>query len=151
MTDQGKKIPSGPAPWGSDPIRGLNYDYLDIDRPPSVEPKPVMPERSALTYNAEQAQDYYQRIRGKIVHWAQGAGAGKEVTSYILILPDMMALFVRLLADPSVSTQLKAELAAASAYVILPVDLMPEAVMGPAGLIDDVIIGALAVNRVVKM
>lgn len=148
MSDQNKKSNLGPTPWGSDPIRGLNYDYLDIDKPPAVEPKAVIPKPTE--YNALQAQDFYQRVRGKIVNWAQGAGAGREVTQYILLIPDIMALFVRLMADPRVSGQLKAEIAAASAYVIIPVDLMPEAVLGPAGLIDDAIIGMLALNRVVK-
>jgi uncharacterized membrane protein YkvA (DUF1232 family) len=143
-----KKSSLGPQPWGSDPIRGLNYDYLDIDKPPSVEPKAVMPKPTE--YNSLQAQDFYQRVRSKIVNWAQGAGAGKEVTQYILLIPDIMALFVRLMADPRVSAQLKAEIAAASAYIIVPIDLMPEAVLGPAGLIDDVIVGMLALNRVVK-
>ncbi len=148
MSDQNKKSNLGPTPWGSDPIRGLNYDYLDIDKPPSVAPKAVIPKPTE--YNALAAQDFYQRVRGKIVKWAQGSGAGKEVTQYILLIPDIMALFVRLMADPRVSGQLKAEIAAASAYVIIPVDLMPEAVLGPAGLIDDAIIGMIALNRVVK-
>lgn len=148
MSDQDKKSNLGPAPWGSDPIRGLNYDWLDIEKPPSVEPKAVMPK--PVEYNALAAQDFYQRVRGKIVTWAQGAGTGKEVTQYILLIPDLMALLVRLMADPRVSSQLKAEIAAASAYIIIPVDLMPEAVMGPAGLIDDAIIGMIALNRVVK-
>ncbi len=138
----------GPAPWGSDPIRGLNYDYLDIDQPPSVEPKAVVPK--VTEYNALQAQDFYQRVRSKIVRWAEGAGAGREATKYVLLIPDIMALFVRLMGDPRVSAQLKAEIAAASAYVIIPIDLMPEAVMGPAGLIDDAIVGMIALNRVVK-
>jgi uncharacterized membrane protein YkvA (DUF1232 family) len=149
MSDQNsKKDNLGPTPWGSEPIRGLNYDYLDIDKPPTVEPKAVVPQATA--YNAIQAQDFYQRVRGKIVKWAQGSGAGKDVTQYILLIPDIMALFVRLMADPRVSAQLKAEIAAASAYIIIPVDLMPEAVLGPAGLIDDALIGMLALNRVVK-
>lgn len=143
-----KKSNLGPTPWGSDPIRGLNYDYLDIDKPPAVEPKPVMPERTTK-FNALQAQDFYQRVRGKLVTWAQGAGAGKETTNYILLVPDMMALFVRLMGDPRVSVALKAEIAAASAYVISPIDLMPEAFLGPAGLIDDAIVAAIALNRVV--
>ncbi len=147
--DQSKMSNLGPTPWGSDPIRGLNYDYLDIDKPPSVEPKPVVPQ--IVEYNSSQAQDFYQRVRSKIVRWAQGAGAGKEVTKYILLVPDIMALFVRLMGDPRVSTALKAEIAAASAYIIIPVDLMPEAALGPAGLIDDAIVGMLALNRVVKM
>lgn len=149
VSDQNnKKSNLGPVPWGSDPIRGLNYDYLDIDKPPSVEPKPIMPERKT-EFNALQAQDFYQRIRSKIANWAQGAGAGKETTNYILLIPDIMALFVRLMGDPRVSPALKAEIAAASAYIIIPLDLMPEAFMGPAGLIDDAIVAAIALNRVV--
>jgi uncharacterized membrane protein YkvA (DUF1232 family) len=62
----------------------------------------------------------------------------------------MMALFVRLMGDPRVSPSLKMEIAAASAYIISPIDLMPEAFMGPAGLIDDAIVGVIALNRVVK-
>jgi len=150
--DSGKKV-SGPNPWGSEPIRGLNYDYLDIDKPPAEAPKPVMPAieaRPASEFNVAQAEDFYQRIRGKIVRWAGGAGAGKEITKYVLLVPDIMALLVRLMGDPQVSAQLKAEIAAAAAYIIIPVDLMPEAVLGPAGLIDDAIVGVLALNRVVK-
>ncbi len=146
--DKGKKSELGPTPWGSDPIRGLNYDFLDISEPPAVEPKAVMPVPTK--YNAIQAQDYYQRVRGKIVKWAQGTGAGKEVTQYVLLIPDLMALFVRLMGDPRVSAALKAEIAAASAYIIIPVDLMPEAVLGPAGLIDDAIVAVVALNRLVK-
>ena len=146
--DTGKMSHLGPAPWGSEPIRGLNYDYLDIEKPPAVAPKPVMPK--VVEYNAAQAQDFYQRIRSKIVRWAQGAGAGKEITKYVLLVPDIMALFVRLMGDPRVSAALKAEIAAASAYIIIPLDLMPEAAMGPAGLIDDAIVGMIALNRVVK-
>lgn len=150
MTDQDspKKSKFGPQPWGSEPIRGLDYSYLDIDEPPTVIPEPVMPEVSS--YNAQQAQDFYQRIRGKVAAWAQGAGAGKEITKYVLLVPDIVALMVRLMGDPRVSPRLKAEIAAASAYIIVPVDLMPEAVMGPAGLIDDAIVGMIALNRVFK-
>jgi uncharacterized membrane protein YkvA (DUF1232 family) len=149
MSDDKSKQPNvGPTPWGSDPIRGLNYDYLDIDKPPTVEPKAVMPK--PVEYNAIQAQDFYQRVRGKIVKWAEGSGAGKDTTKYIMLIPDIMALFVRMMGDPRVSAQLKAEIAAASAYIIIPVDLMPEAVLGPAGLIDDAIVAMLALNRVVK-
>lgn len=142
------EMPSGPTPWGSEPIRGLNYDYLDIDKPPTVEPKPVVPEKTA--FNAVQVQDFYTRVREKIVRWAQGAGAGQEITNYILLIPDLLALFVRLMGDPRVSPALKLEIAAASAYIISPIDLLPEAVLGPAGLIDDSIVAVIALNRVVK-
>lgn len=149
MSNQSNKA-GGPAPWGSDPIKGLNYDYLDIVQPPSVTPKPVMPE-VVREMNIAQAEDFYQRIRGKVVAWAEGAGAGRDVTQYILLVPDIMALLVRLMSDPGVSAGLKTEIAAASAYIIFPVDLMPEAVLGPAGLIDDAIVGAFALSRVVKV
>ena len=150
MTDQDKKANLGPTPWGSEPIRGVKYDYLDIDKPPEVEPAPVMPKK-VNEFSALQAEDFYKRIRSKVVNWAEGAGAGKAITKYVLLVPDIMALFVRLMGDPAVATHLKAEIAAASAYIIIPVDLMPEAVMGPAGLIDDAIVGAVALNRVIKV
>lgn len=148
--NQSKRSKLGPTPWGSDPIRGLNYDYLDIQKPPRVEPKPVVPEVHS-EFNALHAQDFYQRARGKLVKWAQGAGAGKEITGYILLIPDIMALMVRLMGDPRVSAQLKAEIAIASGYIIVPVDLLPELALGPAGLIDDAIVGMIALNRVVKV
>lgn len=148
MSDSGKLQPN--PNWGSEPIKGLNYDYLDIVKPPEKTPQPVMPEvRTEM--NIQQAEDFYQRIRGKIVTWAEGAGAGKDITKYVLLVPDIMALLVRLMADPAVSAQLKTEIAAASAYIIFPVDLMPEAVLGPAGLIDDAIIGMMALNHVMKV
>lgn len=147
--DKGKINEMGPTPWGSEPIRGVNYDYLDIDKPPEEAPKAVVPE--IREYSVAHAEDFYQRVRGKIVTWAENAGAGKEVTKYILLIPDLMALMVRLMGDPRVSTQLKVEIAAASGYIIVPVDLMPEAVMGPAGLIDDAIVGMIALNRVVQV
>lgn len=152
MTDKekNKKSDLGPTPWGSEPIRGLNYDYLDITEPPDVQPAPVMPAATA-EFNAMQAQDFYRRIRSKIVRWTEGAGAGKEIANYVLLVPDIMALFVRLMGDPRVSPKLKAEIAAASAYIIIPVDLMPEIAMGPAGLIDDAIVGVIALNRVLKV
>jgi len=147
-TDKDKKAKIDPYTWGSEPIRGLNYDYLDITEPPTVEPVPVMPETN-IEFSSERAQDFYQRTRGKIVAWAKGAGAGKDVTNYILLVPDIVALMARLMQDPQVAGQIKAEIAAASAYIIVPIDLMPEAMLGPAGLIDDAIVGMYALNRLV--
>lgn len=146
--DNQRRHPS--APWGTEPIRGIDYDYLDIDRPEPTEPfKPQLPVKAE--FNAMQAQDFYQRVRDKIVRWAETRGAGREITNYVLLIPDLMALFVRLMADPRISAALKTQIAAASAYVIVPIDLLPEALMGPAGLIDDAIIAVIALNRVVKM
>jgi len=150
VSDKKKKIPSGPAPWGAEPIRGLNYDYLDVDKPAATtEAKAIVPDKTP--FNAAQAQDYYTRVRDKIARWAEGAGAGREATGYILLIPDLMALFVRLMADPRVAPTLKFEIAAASAYIISPIDLMPELALGPVGLIDDAIIAMVALNRVVTM
>ena len=149
MADKKKKIPAGPTPWGAEPIRGLDYDYLDIDKPAETDAKAIVPDK--VPFNPAQAQDYYTRVRDKIVRWAEGAGADRDITGYVLLIPDLMALFVRLMADPRVAPALKFEIAAASAYIISPLDLMPEIALGPAGLIDDSIVAVIALNRVVKM
>ena len=149
VTEKKKKIPAGPTPWGAEPIRGLDYDYLDIDKPMSSDAKSIVPDK--VPFNASQAQDYYTRVREKIVRWAEGAGADRDITGYVLLIPDLMALFVRLMADPRIAPALKFEIAAASAYIISPIDLLPELALGPAGLIDDSIVAVIALNRVVKM
>src|SRR5258706_7561612 len=101
VADKKKNIPAGPTPWGAEPIRGLDYNYLDIDKPAASDAKSIVPDK--VPFNASQAQDYYTRVREKIVRWAEGAGADRDITSYVLLIPDLMALFVRLLADPRVA------------------------------------------------
>ena len=67
-----------------------------------------------------------------------------------LLLPDLFALVIRLLRDPRIDASLKRQLIGASAYVIAPVDFIPDIFL-PIGLTDDTIALAFILSRVVAV
>jgi uncharacterized membrane protein YkvA (DUF1232 family) len=59
-------------------------------------------------------------------------------------------LLCRLTLDGQVPVSEKAKLAAAIAYFISPLDLIPEAIAGPVGYIDDVVLAAYVLNGIIN-
>jgi uncharacterized membrane protein YkvA (DUF1232 family) len=74
--------------------------------------------------------------RGRIRDWIR-SHADDEVASIVLLVPDLLALVVRLARDQRVPFMLKGQLVLAAAYVLSPVDLIPEMMLGVLGLGDD--------------
>jgi uncharacterized membrane protein YkvA (DUF1232 family) len=69
----------------------------------------------------------------------------KEV---ILLIPNVVKLLARLVRDPRISIRRKAFAAAALAYVVSPIDLIPDFVAA-LGQIDDLFVAAIALNHLV--
>jgi uncharacterized membrane protein YkvA (DUF1232 family) len=63
---------------------------------------------------------------------------------------DLLHLMCKLSIDPDVSVKDKAKLAGAIAYFISPLDLVPEALVGPIGYVDDIAIAAYVLNGIVN-
>jgi uncharacterized membrane protein YkvA (DUF1232 family) len=97
---------------------------------------------SIESVSEEKAKDWYDLWRGRIQNWIQ-ENTDHQLASVLLLLPDLLALLVRLAGDRRVPFLLKAQLLGAAAYVISPIDLMPEAVLGVLGLTDDLTVLAL--------
>lgn len=70
----------------------------------------------------------------------------KAAVSVLRQLPRFLRLIVRLLRDPRVSRMDKALLGLVVAYVVSPLDLIPD-VFAVIGLSDDVFLLGLALNR----
>jgi uncharacterized membrane protein YkvA (DUF1232 family) len=66
------------------------------------------------------------------------------------LLPDLTVLLVRLLRDPRVSYGDKGVALLGLGYVLAPIDLLPEVLLGPIGLLDDLVIVAAALSRVLN-
>lgn len=90
----------------------------------------------------------YDRLRGLVVQAEPGARSG--VRDLLLLLPDLFVLLARLARDPRVPVGSKAIAMLGVAYVISPVELMPELLLGPIGLIDDLIVVSAALSRVIN-
>ncbi len=54
------------------------------------------------------------------------------------------------MTDPSVSFKHKTILGAAVAYFISPIDLIPEALLGPFGYVDDIVILTFVLNQLLN-
>lgn len=66
-----------------------------------------------------------------------------------LLLPNVMKLLARLMADRRISTRRKVLIGAVAAYVVAPVDLIPDFVVG-IGHLDDVVLVSLAVDHLLS-
>ncbi len=84
----------------------------------------------------QRAPDWYETWRERIRQWI-AAHAADDLAEIVLLVPDLLVLLLRLARDPRVPWTLKGQLLLAAAYVISPVDLMPEALLGVIGLTDD--------------
>ncbi|MEO8394935.1 MAG: DUF1232 domain-containing protein [Chloroflexota bacterium] len=84
----------------------------------------------------QKSPDWYETWRGRIQSWIS-THADEEFAQIVLLVPDLLALVVRLARDKRVPFRLKGQLLLAAAYVISPFDLVPEAMLGVIGLADD--------------
>ena len=96
-------------------------------------------------------RDFYQKLRTRIRKWLEGSeGNTHKWAEYILFAPDLFHLLCKLMTDDDVSPREKAKVAVAIAYFISPFELVPEAVVGPIGYIDDVALAAYVLNGIIN-
>ncbi len=99
----------------------------------------------------EKEMDFYRKLRIKIADWINSeTGQKHKYADYILLVPDFFYLLVKLAMDKEVSLDNKAKLGMAIAYFISPIDLLPEAFLGPIGYLDDLAISAYVLNGIIN-
>jgi uncharacterized membrane protein YkvA (DUF1232 family) len=93
-----------------------------------------------------QKEDFYQDFRRRVREWLESKGQGYKYADLLLVGPDLFHLLCRLVADRRVPVTHKVKLAAAIAYFASPLDLVPEALVGPIGYVDDIALAAYVLN-----
>src|SRR5258706_3467 len=97
----------------------------------------------------DRATRFYDRIRSTIQRYVDGKGKVLGKTAeFLLLVPDVFILLWRLTTDSRVNGKDKILLGSAVAYYIMPFDLIPEAIVGPAGYLDDLVFGVYVLNKV---
>lgn len=96
-------------------------------------------------------KDFYIKLRVKVNKWLE-ENIGKEHrwAEYILIAPDLFHLLTKLAIDKDVPETKKVKILAAIAYFISPIDLLPEAFLGPVGYLDDIALAAFVLNDIIN-
>ncbi len=95
--------------------------------------------------------DFYQKLRKTFRDWlSTDQGKNYKWSDYLLFAPDLFHVLCKVLADKDTPMEDKAKIAGAVAYFISPIDLLPEAVLGPIGYADDIILAAYVLNSVIN-
>jgi uncharacterized membrane protein YkvA (DUF1232 family) len=101
--------------------------------------------------NGERAERFYDRVRTSIQQYIEKRGTAVGKTAeFLLLVPDVFILLWRLTTDGRVSGKNKVLLGSGIAYYILPFDLIPEAIVGPIGYLDDLVFAVYILNRVLR-
>ena len=93
-------------------------------------------------------QRLYDRLRGRVVGSAPGERSG--LRDLLLLLPDFTVLLARLLRDARVPRGSKLLALVGVGYVLSPIDLLPALLVGPIGLVDDLIVVTAALSRLLN-
>jgi uncharacterized membrane protein YkvA (DUF1232 family) len=97
----------------------------------------------------DRATRFYDRIRNTIQRYVDSKGKVLGRTAeFLLLVPDVFILLWRLTTDPRVNGKDKVLLGSAVAYFVMPFDLIPEALVGPAGYLDDLVFGVYVLNKI---
>jgi uncharacterized membrane protein YkvA (DUF1232 family) len=90
----------------------------------------------------------WDRVRAVVVDPRAGDGSG--VGDILLLLPDLTVLLARLMRDDRVPLSSKAVALVGVGYVLSPIDLLPEIILGPIGLVDDLLVVSMALARLMN-
>jgi uncharacterized membrane protein YkvA (DUF1232 family) len=107
----------------------------------------VQDERITLDLGGRERR-LWDRLRGYVARAEFGERSG--VRDLALLLPDLVVLLARLARDPRVPVGAKLLALGGVAYVLSPIELLPELLLGPLGLIDDLLVVAAALSRVLN-
>jgi uncharacterized membrane protein YkvA (DUF1232 family) len=95
-------------------------------------------------------QRFYDRLRDRIAPPKTVPTAATTASDFLLFLPDLTILLMRLLRDSRVPLLEKGIAVAGVAYALSPIDVMPAIVLGPIGLLDDLFIVAACLSRILN-
>ncbi len=90
----------------------------------------------------------YDRLRALVRRVEPGARA--DFRDLLLLFPDLLMLLLRLLRDPRVARGDRLLALLVVGYVLSPIDLLPTFIFGPFGLLDDLLLVAAALSRLVN-
>jgi len=108
-------------------------------------------DSDAESPQSERATRFYDRLRGGIHRYVDRKGATLGKTAdFLLLVPDVFILLWRLTTDSRVTGKDKVLLGSAIAYFIFPFDIIPEALVGPMGFLDDLVFGVYVLNKMLS-
>lgn len=109
------------------------------------------PDDLQIVRYKEKGERFYASLRKRINSWLEkNLAVDQKVREYLLLLPDLFVLLVRLISDTRIELKYRLQLLLALVYVISPIDLIPDLVL-PIGLLDDAVAVVFALTRLINI
>lgn len=92
---------------------------------------------------------FYDHLRDRMIDFVERRTGrlGESTAQALLLVPDIFILLARMALDKEVPKSTRTLLASTLAYFVLPIDLLPEVLVGPTGFLDDLILSLLVLSR----
>ena len=92
---------------------------------------------------------FYDRLRARVSSAAAGRGGAlaEGASEALLLVPDVFILLARLALDRQVPSSSRRLIGGSLLYFLMPIDLLPEAFIGPAGYLDDLVIACAVLGE----
>lgn len=121
---------------------------MEIDEEFAQEIREVAESVESLP-QPERGTRFYDRLRSAIRRYVDKKGSGVlgKTADFLLLVPDVFILLWRLTTDSRIANKDKVLLGSAIAYFIFPFDIVPEALLGPMGYLDDLVLGVYVLNK----
>ncbi len=99
----------------------------------------------------ERKMQFYEDLRRKFkkVSTDKGGKLGGTLSEYLCVLPDFFVLVCRLAMDSRVPTKKKVFVGAILAYVLMPLDFIPDFIPF-IGYLDDLVLIVIGLNQILK-
>ncbi len=104
----------------------------------------------------KKSEDFYHKLRRKIRGWIESGklkedykNFSKKLVEYLLFLPDLVHLLIKLAGDDEVPSKYKREIVVALVYLLSPLDIIPDFIP-VAGMIDDLVVSAYVIDRILN-
>ncbi len=98
----------------------------------------------------ERKLKFYEQLRDKVRKFSkEKAGKAGVLSEYLFMLPDFFVLVTRLAIDDRVPTRKKIFAGAIIAYLMLPIDIIPDFIP-VLGHVDDLVLVVLGLNMILN-
>jgi uncharacterized membrane protein YkvA (DUF1232 family) len=94
---------------------------------------------------------FYEKLRQKAKDWTnkKTGQTGGKMAEYLFLLPDFFILLTRLMLDKRVSGKTKLTVGGIIAYLMMPLDIIPDFIP-IIGHIDDLVLVVIGLNKVLN-
>ncbi len=108
--------------------------------PKPPEPEPLEAAGPPAELPSRGLLSFYDRLRARVEAAVAGGRASGAAAEALLLVPDVFVFLTRLALDRDVPASSRRLIGGALVYFVVPFDLLPEAVLGAGGYLDDLVL-----------